>query len=327
MKRLIAVLALLILLAGGLGGFGWSYSNAYLDEPMGKGDQHKQVEIPKGATFDSVVRRLAQAGVVHNPRVFRWYGRYKKVGKRIRAGHYSVNMAWTPRQLLDKLEKGVLPPQVKLTIPEGWNRWQIADRLAALGLAKRAAFLKKVEREDLEGRLFPDTYWIRKDATLDEVIRVLTDRSDAIMREILEGRSEYRSPAARRRLLVLASLVEKEARTERDRGLVSRVFHNRLAKGMKLQTDPTCVYGAALYKETPHPRYCKDPESRYSTYVIDGLPPTPIANPGAAAIRATVRPSTGPKLLYFVARRDGSGEHHFSETHDEHRAAVQRYLK
>ncbi|MCA9538503.1 MAG: endolytic transglycosylase MltG [Myxococcales bacterium] len=333
MKRLLARLALVLVLAVFAGGaYAW-HRLGWLDRPLSTEGGLQAVEIPPGASFRAIVARLHDAGVVTDPLVFEWYGRYRGVGSKLKAGTYAIDLRDTPRELLAALERGTLPAQVRITIPEGFNRWQIADLLAERGLADRQAFLERVERDNLEGRLFPDTYWIREGASLDEVVRVLTDRFDAVFDELirgLPGSARLREDGdARQRLLTLASLVEKEARTDRDRGLVARVFENRLARGMKLQTDPTCVYSERLYREVPHPRYCKDPDNRYSTYVIDGLPPGPIANPGRAALAAALRPTRSAeaeKLLYFVARRDGTGEHHFSETHDEHRRAVQRFL-
>ncbi|MEZ4435122.1 MAG: endolytic transglycosylase MltG [bacterium] len=303
-----------------------------LDRPLSPAGGVATFEIPPGAGFKQIVARLHDAGIVQDPLVFELYGRYRGAGTRIKAGRYEVDLGQTPRELLAALQKGTLAPSVRLTIPEGWNRWQIADQLASLGLADREAFLARVERDDLEGRLFPDTYDLHPETPLDVLIGKLTARFDAVWADVLAATPPQRhpaTPAALRERLILASLIEKEARTERDRRLVSRVFHNRLAQGMRLQTDPTCVYDARHYRQLPHPRYCRDPENRYSTYVIDGLPPGPIANPGRAALAAALSPATEPeaaKLLYFVARRDGTGEHHFSETYAEHQRAVRRHL-
>mgnify|MGYP000930105096 CR=1 FL=1 len=129
-------------------------------------------------------------------------------------------------------------------------------------------------------------------APLSEVVGVLTQRGEAVFEELVRGAPEentLRQDAdARRRLFILASLVEKEAQSEKDRPLIARVFYNRLAKGMKLETDPTCVYSAVNYKEVPHPRFCKDKNNPYSTYVIAALPPTAIANPGRASLDAAL---------------------------------------
>lgn len=326
--RLTVVLAL-ILAAAAL--YSWQRLSA-LDRPLSPAGGTARFEIPPGAGFKQIIARLHAADIVKDPFAFELYGRYLGVGTRIQAGRYEVDLTQTPRELLAALERGTLAPSLRITIPEGYNRWQIADLLADAGLVDRAAFLARVEADDLEGRLFPDTYELPPDPPLDAVIATLTRRFDAVYADVLAATppaARPTTPAAHRDLLILASLVEKEARTERDRRLVSRVFANRLAQGMPLQTDPTCVYDARHYRETPHPRYCRDPQNRYSTYVIDGLPPGPIANPGRAALTAALAPAEGlgaAKLLYFVARRDGTGEHHFSETYAEHQRALRRSL-
>ncbi|MCA9560680.1 MAG: endolytic transglycosylase MltG, partial [Myxococcales bacterium] len=151
--RLVGRLALvLLLLAGGAAGYGW-YRLQSLDRPMGPAGT-VQVEIPKGASFRAVTRILADAGVLDDPLTFELYGRYRNAGHTIKAGVYTVDRAWTPRRLLDELASGALPPQVRVTLPEGLNRWQVADALAEAGLVDRDAFLQRVAREQLEGRLF-----------------------------------------------------------------------------------------------------------------------------------------------------------------------------
>jgi len=331
MRWRVRIGLVLLLTIGAAAAYGWHRLGA-LDTPLEADGGSTVVEITPGMSFAAIVDRLHAEGVVRDPLVFELYGRYVGVGSRLKAGTYAVDLGQTPRELLEALEAGTLPPEIRVTLPEGFNRWQIADLLSERGLVDRDAFLTRIERDDLEGRLFPDTYRFRPEAGVDAVVAALTARFGAVMEAVLAQVPAAQRPktdAERRELLVLASLVEKEARTARDRRLVARVFHNRLARGMKLQTDPTCVYDARWYREVPHPRYCKDPANRYSTYVIDGLPPGPIANPGRDALAATLTPATGDKsakLLFFVARRDGSGEHHFSETYAEHQRAVRRYL-
>ncbi|MEZ4469358.1 MAG: endolytic transglycosylase MltG [bacterium] len=325
---LFAVLAALVV-GGFLGYRAW----AWLHAPLGEGGL-RLVTVPDGATFRQAVEAMARAKVVSEPLIFEWYGRYRGAGRNIKAGTYQVDMALNPMELLDKLEAGELPRQARLTVPEGWNRWQIADRVVALTATDRADFLRRVEAEDLEGRLFPDTYFLRPDADAAEVLKQLTRRFDQVFADVIAGHRDAAKLAKpgpeRRRLIIMASLVEKEATTQRDRRLVARVFYNRIEKGMKLQTDPTCTYREDWYARAPHPRYCKAEGNRYSTYLIEGLPPGPIANPGRAALDAALRPADDPaamEYLYFVARRDGSGEHAFTRTYAEHKAAVDRYLK
>jgi UPF0755 protein len=334
LKTFLYTFLIVTLLIGGAGLYAFKRATGYLDAPIAAEGGIKRVTIEKGSTFKQIASNLEAEGLVRDRLVFDLYGRFIGAGTNIKAGVYELDMAWTPRDLLEKLQSGGLVPQIKVTIPEGYNRWQIADLLSEAKLVDRSRFLDKVDREDLEGRLFPDTYWIKVGAPLNEVVGVLTKRFDEVFEETLRGapgENEIRSnPDERRRMLIIASLVEKEAQSDKDRGLIARVFFNRIAKGMKLETDPTCVYSARNYKEVPHPRFCKDKDNAYSTYVIPGLPPTAIANPGRESLDATLRPtSTGnaASLLYFVAKRDGTGEHHFSATWEEHDAAVDRYLR
>ncbi|CAN0576160.1 unnamed protein product [Laminaria digitata] len=131
-------------------------------------------------------------------------------------------------------------------------------------------------------------------------------------------------------VVILASIVERETNHDPERDLVARVFLNRLERDMRLQTDPTCVYGEETYDKIPSPTYCKNPLNRYSTYIIDGLPPGPISNPGLASLKASLIPANSDdarRYLFFVAKRDGSGAHHFTRTFAEHREAIKKYLK
>ncbi|MBU0549981.1 endolytic transglycosylase MltG [Myxococcota bacterium] len=323
LARLAAWLTAALLL--GLGGAAL-YAHHALTAPSPAQTTHA-LTVPKGATLKEVVRRLAEADQLRAPWIVEIYGRALGLGPRLKAGRYALEPGLTPLMILARLEAGPKVDTARVTIPEGFNRWQIADRLSALGLVDRAAFLDAVAAEDLEGRLFPDTYVFKRGVSLKALLRRLTRRHDQVWAGLVGAREI--DAATRRRLLIIASLVEKEAQIERDRPLIAQVFFNRLARGMRLQTDPTCVYDEALYQEIPHPRFCRDPHSRYSTYVIEGLPPTPIANPGRAALAAALRPAEGEaaaRLLYFVAKRDGSRGHAFNETYEAHKADVKRYL-
>jgi len=330
MRRAQRLFLLLLVFVGLV--LGWTYweLQRFLEAPLSPQGGYVELKIPPGSSFHQNVQLLKEAGIISQPLLFEYYGRFQGAASQIKAGRYRIDLSIKPPALLKLLERGAHPPQIRLTLPEGFNRWQIADRLSAQGLVKRAAFLEQVKRDDLEGRLFPDTYLLPKKISQAALIQRLLHRHEQIFGQLLKDCKGFYCPQdakARRKLLILASLIEEEARTERDRGLVSRVFYNRLALGMKLQTDPTCVYGEALYKKRPHPKYCRDKQSVYSTYIISELPPGPISNPGRAALRAALYPAEGAKLLFFVARQDGSGEHHFSETYTEHKRALKRALK
>jgi UPF0755 protein len=338
MKALLKAFLLTFVLVGvvlaAAGAYGWRRWHDYLDAPIASGKAEQQVVIEKGATFKQIIARLETEGLVADPLVFELYGRFIGAGTNVKAGAYVVDPSWTPRALLEKLQSGGLVAQVRVTIPEGQNRWQIAEILAKAGLVDPAKFLDVVERQDLEGRLFPDTYLFKVGAPLSEVTRVLTDRFDEVFESLVRGAPDEQrlrtDPEEKRRFVILASLVEKEAQTQADRPLIARVFKNRVEKGMKLETDPTCVYGPDTWREVPHPRYCRNPKNTYSTYVIAGFPPGPIANAGRAALDAALRPSqeaNAARLLYFVAKRDGTGAHDFSETYEEHSRKVDLYLR
>jgi UPF0755 protein len=210
----------------------------------------------------------------------------------------------------------------------------LVTRNAFLDAARSSELLTElnVSADSFEGYLFPDTYRFSRNTGAEAIIRRMNARFEEVYQEL-----QSTNPAAedvqdfsKHQIVTLASLIEKETRATHERPLISRVFLNRLEKKMKLQTDPTCVYGEETYREVPHPRYCRDRLNRYSTYVIDGLPPGPIASPGRASLKAALQPDTSPEAktyLFFVARRDGSGAHHFTRTYDEHKKLVKKYLK
>jgi UPF0755 protein len=239
------------------------------------------------------------------------------------------------------------PAPISLLIPEGWTIFHIAERTDALGLCPRDAFLRAARdpqalaaadltgRDSFEGYLFPATYPIPPDLGCERLVARLHQEHQRRWRQLATTHAEQLAALEaqgfdQHALLTLASLVERESGVGSERPTIARVFYNRLAIKMRLQTDPTCVYGEDTYRLKPSPALCKDRSSRYSTYVIDGLPPGPIANPGLDSLRAVLRPDERPEAreyLFFVANRDGSGSHVFSKTFDEHRAAIQHHLR
>ncbi|MEE2757117.1 MAG: endolytic transglycosylase MltG [Myxococcota bacterium] len=303
---------------------------SFLDEPITQSDTPIRIEVAKGMSFKQLVARLAQRKVISDGTVFELFARFSNQDRAIKAGHYLIRGDITPRRLLKELTQGQPEKSVRVTLPEGWNRWQIADRLTELKLVNRDRFLRRVELERLEGRLFPDTYRFAAKADTDGVIDRLLSRHNSVWTQIKLRGHEQPTTFSDDELINMASMAQKESGHLDEQRKIIRVFLNRLKKGMKLQSDPTCVYDSRLYKTKPSPATCKDKENPYSTYVIRGLPPTPIGNPGASALKAAMHPFDGTradKILFFVARRDGSKRHYFSETYQEHKAAVERYLK
>ncbi len=330
LRNLGIVAGVLLVLAGGLVWLAWRELSVpqLITAPV-------TVEVPSGATVRQVADLLEEAGLVRWPGTFEAYVRLSRQAPGLKAGRYTFSGRLSPRAVLSRLLQGAPRPDVRVTLPEGLNRWEVAKRLEDAGVCPAKAFLDLVGRRSLEGRLFPDTYRFFPGSSPERVAKVLTERFDSVWARLRSSHAAGLAGAkaaglSERDLIVLASLVEKEAKVAAERPVIARVFFNRLAKKWKLQTDPTCVYGRTTHQEVPSPKRCRDPNNRYSTYVHTGLPPGPIANPGRASLKAVLAPAATPeaaKLMFFVARRDGTGRHDFSVTDKEHRAKVRRYLR
>jgi UPF0755 protein len=288
------------------------------------------VEIPKGSGTGLMASRLAQAGVIR----FRWQwllARALRPGDRLQAGEYLFEHPASVWQIFDRMVRGDVF-YYELTVPEGYNLFDIASALDQLGIIGGEDFLRAArdpslirdlapEAPTLEGYLFPDTYRITRHMTAAQLCRQMTDRFRAVW-----GRLNTRAPV--HETVTLASLIEKETALPEERPLVASVFRNRLRRKMRLECDPTAIYAALLDDRYRGALYRSDLERphRYNTYQHAGLPPGPIANPGLASLKAALQPADTP-YLYFVARPDGSGRHLFSRTLDEHQRAVRKYRR
>lgn len=325
----------------------WAHYSAWSGAPVLEEGESTTLIIPHNTAWPGVVKLMHQQGVITRPRYFDFWARQRELPPHVKAGTYALTGPLILEQLDTMLREGGSTDGVSLTIPEGFNIYRIADRVEALGLCSRAAFLDAardkallelhdIPGESFEGYLFPDTYQVEKGITPTQLIEKLHaqwhtnwEELKASHPEALEAMTQAHA-LSEHDLVILASLIERETAHDPERGLVARVFLNRLEKEMRLQTDPTCVYGEETYDKIPSPRYCKDPRNRYSTYVIDGLPPGPIANPGLPSLQAALLPtdsSEARRLLFFVARRDGSGGHHFTRTFKEHKEAIKKFLR
>jgi UPF0755 protein len=300
--------------------------------PPGLESEKAELEVPAGASFATVTQKLADAGVVRWPLLFRIYGKLSDKAEKIKSGPYEFHRGLRPEEVLNKLVKGEIR-LVSFAIPEGFNMWQIAEKLAEVfpHISPREWKLAlKDERllEDLpsdartvEGYLFPDTYVIRPKPNAVEVYMAMRKNFDKNFDEniLAKGKEIGLNP---HQIVTLASIIEKETGKPEERPRIAAVFHNRMKKGMKLQTDPTVIYGIwDRYDGNIRKKDLLQPTA-YNTYVIPGLPPGPIASPGRAALEAAVKP-TADLDLYFVGRGDGS--HHFSTTLKEHNDAVHKY--
>lgn len=308
-----------------------------LDGPAGDPSAALELEVQAGETAAGVVARLQAASVVRDPNLLRAYLRYRGLDRGIEVGRYELSGAMSPRQIAEALQSAVPEPH-RLTVPEGWRREQIADRIDAMPLAfDGQAFLAATEQRpighplnleipdgaSLEGFLFPDTYLLENTTTPQSLVRQMLDNFQAQVRPDL--RRGFRARGLNLyEAVTLASIVEREAVVPEERPIIASVFLNRLALGMKLDADPTVQY--ALGRQ-PDGRWWKSPlslsdlqvDSPYNTYLYPGLPPGPIANPGLAALEAVAMAPETP-YLYFRADCDGSGRHRFAATFEEHLA-------
>jgi UPF0755 protein len=333
-RLLVTVLLLVLVVAGAAGAFAWNRIESFRQTPFG-GPGERVVTVPSGASARSVVRLLAREDVVSDEATAWWYLRVVRRDPRpFRAGEYAFRGALRPDDVFERVRRG----EVKLyqfTVPEGLRLEEVATIVDASGLARGEDILRlardtEVSRSlgvpfaNLEGYLYPDTYTFAKGVSARAIVQAMVKRF----------KDEYaKADAARAREIALteaeaatlASIIEKETGRPEERARISCVFHNRLKRGMRLQTDPTVMYATMLRTGrwsrnisradllSPHP---------YNTYTSDGLPPGPIAGPGAEALRAALAPAACNDL-YFVSRNDGS--HVFCPDLACHAAAVRSW--
>ena len=306
-----------------------------LFSPPSRTSLTKVIYIKKGTPLKKISAILEQEGIIRDRHFFAWIARALGNKANIKAGEYEFHTQMLPLEVMDILVKG----QVKLhlvTIAEGYTLSQIVQLLGELSIVDSQAFVQKASAPDfistlglpadvgptLEGYLFPDTYHLYRGMEPEEVIQMMVHQFKRVFNSDLVDRSSQ-SGITPREAVILASIIEKETSLPEEKPLISAVFHNRLKKGMPLQSDPTVIYGIKnfngnltredLLRRTP-----------YNTYLSVGLPPTPICNPGKDSILAALSPASVP-YLYFVSRNDGA--HHFSSDLEGHNQAVWRYQK
>ena len=285
------------------------------------------VDIPPGSSFVRSSKILADAGLVKTRPLFFALARAKGVTKKIRAGEYELSRALSPSELIDKLVRGEVMKH-KAVIKEDWTLQQIAACLKELKLVDENTFLKLaydkkfLASEDIladsaEGYLFPDTYFFERSMTSRKIMKTMIDRFwEKIPPDMLKKAQERGLNT--HQFVTFASIVGQEAGNTAEKPFIAAVFHNRLKKKMPLQSDPTTVYDLEGFDGKVLRRHYKR-ESPYNTYLIRGLPPGPIGNPGADSFDAVIKPADVDHL-YFVARGDGT--HIFTSTLSEHNKAV-----
>lgn len=270
------------------------------------------VEIPKGSTAERSAEILYKNKIIPNRAIFLWWLRITGNSRKIKAGLYEFRVGSSVFEVADKLLKG-LSYRVKVTIPEGFTAKQIAELLAQKGLVNEETFLEKVKKDKLEGYLFPETYFFEVGVSEEKIIEKMKQEFDRrITPEILEKAKKLK--LSLHQLITLASMIEKEAGKD-DRKLVSAVFHNRLKKGMYLESCATILYALGKHKDKLNYKDLKV-KSPYNTYLNYGLPPGPISNPGMDSILAAVEPAQ-TDVLFFVVDK-ASGTHIFSRYYRDH---------
>jgi UPF0755 protein len=277
--------------------------------------------VPKGVGVKEIAARLADAGIIADPLIFRLGARFDSADERLRAGEYAFSPGISAREVVAKLAEGLTVVR-RLTIPEGLAAAEVVALVAAAdGLEG------EVGPMPAEGSLLPETYYISYGDSRADLIRRMAEAMDRTLAELWEGRAPDLPFETPEEALILASIVEKETAVPEERPRVAAVFVNRLRKGMPLQSDPTVAYGLAL-EAGPATRALTFADLKkptpYNTYLIEGLPPGPIANPGRAALEAALHP-VETEELYFVA--DGTGGHAFARTLEEHNRNVANWRK
>ncbi len=330
-RPLLRVLLALAIAGAGIAAAARSWWTRALSAPEGAREA-VIFEVPRGASFGAVAAQLQVLGVVRDARAFSWLARLEGRDGALHTGEYELEPALSAREVLAILVEGRVRLH-EVVIPEGLTLAEIAGRLASAELVDESEFLELardpatarelgVEGETLEGYLFPETYRLPRGMPPREMAGAFVGQFQRSWQEL--------APLAKargmtmREAVVLASLVEKETGAPAERPLISAVFHNRLARGMRLETDPAVIYGIAAFDGNLRRAHLEDEANPYNTYRIAGLPPGPIASPGAASLRAAVAPANAP-YLFFVSRNDGT--HVFTRSYAEHVAAVNRYQR
>jgi UPF0755 protein len=298
--------------------------------PVGRGRVVRVVSLPEGSGVARLAQELKQGGIIRSSWHFILVSRLRGQAQRLKAGEYRFSDAMTTTEILAKVVEGRVDFR-RFTLPEGYSTYQAAELLERKGLLGRDEFLAAcrdprllarlgIGTASVEGYLFPATYNLSRGESASQLVSRMTAQFEKNYAAMAGRAAGTRS---RHAVVTMASMIEKEAVFPIEKPLISSVFHNRLAMGMRLQSDPTAVYGVRAFGGTVSSADIRR-HSPYNTYLHRGLPPGPIGNPGADALAAALHPAATP-YLYFVARQDGT--HHFSRTLGEHNRAVQRYLK
>ena len=288
------------------------------------------INVRQGQSLKTTADLLHQKDIIKNPYKLILIARIKGYDKRLKAGEYLLSAAMTPRQILDIMVKGEVK-LYKLTVPEGYNIEQIGELVARAQIGTKAEFIQAasdsaltqkmgLEAKTFEGYLFPDTYFFPKNVTVDKIISTMVQRFWTIFTPEWKERAKSKGFTVHQ-VVTLASIIEKETGAAFERPIISAVFHNRLRKKMRLESDPTVIYGIKDFNGNLTRKHLRT-RTPYNTYKIRGLPVGPIANPGRESLAAALFPDKSA-YIYFVSKKDNT--HYFSTTLKEHNRAVRKY--
>ncbi len=326
-KFLIAITIAITLVVLPLAGFG-----IFVATPAGQGKNARLFDFSEGGSLKKLAGELESAGIISNARLFGVYARLRDADAKVKAGCYQFSDGLSPAEILRRMVAGEIFA-ARFSVPEGYSVYQIAELLESRHIFKKEPFLRQcfnrellkelgIDGTSVEGYLYPATYTIPPNMDEAGLVRAMVGQFDKIYGKKFADR--VRSLGVPRRMVItIASIIEKEAIVPTERPLIASVFRNRLNAGMPLQSDPTAIYGvrACGGKVSKQDVMRRTP---YNTYLIKGLPPGPIGNPGSSAIEAAITPAAS-SYFYFVAKKDGT--HYFSATLEEHNRAVHRYLR
>jgi UPF0755 protein len=334
-KRILIVLGVFILLIGIVLGILWYLVHSYGGTPMEGEGKTVAVLIPKGAGPQTICKLLEEHQVISNQKSFYRYVRYyHRAAGKLKAGELAFKDNMTPDEVLDVLMHGT-PIVHPITIPEGLRIDEMAQMYADKGLADKQEFEKKawdpkfaeslgLPGNSLEGFLYPETYNFRKQTPVEKILKTMVEGYRGIFTAEFSKRAEQMG-MSELEVITLASIVEKETGAAHERPLIAGVFHNRLRKNWRLDTDPTVIYAVLLARGSFSGNLTREDlriDSPYNTYKHKGLPPGPICSPGKEAIRAVLWPEK-TRYMFFVSKNDGT--HHFCPTLSCHNRAVERY--
>jgi len=316
----------IIILAGFITGAGFFFTR-----PVKDIGEDQVITLKEGMSLKEISINLEQRGLIRSKMAFMVWARIMGYSRKIKAGEYRLNPSMAAIKVMEILTKGVIITH-PITIPEGFSIQQIAEVLSEQDLALKDEFIAYALKNDspsiygikapsLEGYLYPDTYFFAKGQTVTSIIDVMINRFKEIASHLNEKIQE--SGMSLNEVVTLASIIEKETGKAEERPLIASVFLNRLRKRMRLESDPTVIYGIKDFSGNLK-RKDLSTLTPYNTYLIRGLPPGPIASPGSESIKAVLYPDK-TDFLYFVSKNDGS--HYFSKTLTEHNRAVYRYQK